>query len=77
MVDSLRNKDGFTKVLFSARMNKVNKGNSNSSRAILITDTMIYKLDPGKSSKFKVMAKGIPIANVSTFEGSFCCVNSV
>ena len=65
VVDALRRKDGFGAVLFSHRMLKVNKGNSNSSRALLITDTLIYKLDPGKNSKYKAMGKGIPILNVS------------
>ena len=65
MVDALQRKDGFTTILFSHHILKVNKGNSNSHRALLITDSFIYKLDPGKSSRYKVMAKGIPIVNVS------------
>lgn len=67
-MDGLRKKDGFGQVIFSHRMMKVNKGNSNASRAVLITDSLIYKLDPGKNSKYKAMGKGIPILNVSGYK---------
>ncbi|XP_067934572.1 unconventional myosin-Id-like [Watersipora subatra] len=66
IVDGLRRKDGFSTIVFSSRILKVNKGNSNSNRALLITDSFIYKLDPGKASKYKVMAKGIPVVNVTS-----------
>ena len=65
MVDDQRRKDGFSAVLFSHRILKINKGNKSANRAILITNSFIYKLDPGKGSKYKVMSAGMPIANVS------------
>lgn len=40
-----------------------NKNNKPADRAIVITDKLIYKLDPKK--KYKPLKKGIPISMVS------------
>lgn len=44
-VRQLKQKDQFQKVLFSAYVKKVNKHNKCADRALLITDTHLYKLD--------------------------------
>ena len=42
---------------------QVNKFNKSAERGVVITDKFIYKLDVKK--KFKPMAKGIPLTDVS------------
>lgn len=62
-MNSLKSHDQFSKVLFSCHVKKFNKNNKPADRAIVITDKLIYKLDPKK--KYKAMKKGIPISMVT------------
>ncbi|XP_076437285.1 unconventional myosin-Id-like [Babylonia areolata] len=62
-VNNLKSRDGFTRVLFSSMVKKVNKHNKTAERAIVFTDKFIYKLDQRKH--FKPMQKGIPFADVT------------
>lgn len=55
-MNSLKSHDQFSKVLFSCHVKKFNKNNKPADRAIVITDKLIYKLDPKK--KYKAMKKG-------------------
>lgn len=63
-VSAQKSKDGFTRVLFSQLIKKVNKGSSSSDRAVLLTDKFIYKLNSSKG-KFSVMKRGIPYADIT------------
>ena len=60
---NLKAKDQFSDVVYASRMRKFNKHFKSSERALLITDTFIYKLD-GKT--FKSMSSKIPYADVTT-----------
>ncbi|XP_050418381.2 unconventional myosin-Id isoform X2 [Patella vulgata] len=62
-VSTLKGQDGFSRVLFSSFVKKVNKHNKTADRALLITDKYIYKLDQKK--KFKPMRKGIPLIEIT------------
>ncbi|XP_043921948.1 unconventional myosin-Id-like [Protopterus annectens] len=57
----LKSKDGYSCVLFSCHIRKVNRFNKSEDRAILITDKHLYKLEPLK--QYKVM-KSIPLTNM-------------
>jgi len=59
---NLKAKDQFSDVVYASRMRKFNKHFKSSERALLITDTFIYKLD-GKT--FKSMSSKIPYADVT------------
>ncbi|CAG0902655.1 unnamed protein product [Darwinula stevensoni] len=61
-VSSLRSKDPFSEILFSCMVRKVNKHNKSADRAILITDTAIFKLNP---KNFRAMKSGIPLNMVT------------
>ncbi|XP_037549432.1 unconventional myosin-Ig [Nematolebias whitei] len=54
----LKNKDGYSQVVFSGFCRKVNRFNKRTDRALLVTDESIYKLDPKKN--FKVL-KRLPL----------------
>lgn len=58
----LQRDERFNKVMFSSLVRKTNKFNKCADRALLVTDTAIYKLD---TAKFKPMKKGMPIQEVS------------
>lgn len=62
-VSSLKAKDGFSKVLFSSVVKKVNKHNQTAERAVVFTDKYIYKLNMAKH--FKPMQQGIPFADIT------------
>ncbi|KAF6719942.1 Unconventional myosin-Ig [Oryzias melastigma] len=51
----LKNKDGFTQVVFSGLCRKVNRFNKSTDRALLITDKFVYKLEPKK--QYKILKK--------------------
>lgn len=51
-----------------------NKNNKPADRAIVITDKLIYKLDPKK--KYKAMKKGIPISMVINIKVISICMVS-
>ncbi|XP_037090493.1 unconventional myosin ID-like [Pollicipes pollicipes] len=51
-VSHLRSKDKFQKIMFSGLVRKFNRNNKMAERAIIVTDTSIYKLD---SNKFKCL----------------------
>ncbi|XP_013401655.1 unconventional myosin-Id [Lingula anatina] len=59
----LKHADGFSKVLFSMHVKKVNRHNKTADRAIVVTDKYIYKLDQKK--KYKPMRHGTPITDVT------------
>lgn len=67
-VMALKSRDGFSTILFSSYILKVNKFNKSSERGIVITDKFIYKLDVKK--KFKPMSKGIPLTDVTGVSAS-------
>uniref|UniRef100_A0A8C6TSW5 Myosin IG n=1 Tax=Neogobius melanostomus TaxID=47308 RepID=A0A8C6TSW5_9GOBI len=58
----LRNKDDFSRVLFSGFCRKINRFNKSTDRALLITDKCVYKLEPKK--QFKVL-KRTPLQTVT------------
>lgn len=58
---SLKAKDHFQEILFASRIRKYNKRFKTSERALLISDSSIYKLD-GKT--FKVLKHKIPLTEV-------------
>lgn len=63
-INNMRNSDShFTKVLFSSFVKKFNHCNKSADRAIIITETTIYKLD-GYKNKFKNMSRNIEIKDV-------------
>ena len=49
---------------YTTSTTQVNKHNKSADRGIIITDKFIYKLDVKK--KFKPMAKGSPLTEVSS-----------
>lgn len=59
--NNLKNSDHFQNVLFSSFVHKTNKHNKTADRALLVTDSQIYKID---TTKFKPMKKGLPITQV-------------
>lgn len=61
-INNLRNVDKFQTVLFSSYIQKTNRFNKCADRALLITDSNIYKLE---TKKFKAMKKGSPIQEVT------------
>ncbi|XP_032436472.1 unconventional myosin-Ig [Xiphophorus hellerii] len=54
----LKNKDGYGQVVFSAFCRKMNRFNKSTDRALLVTDTFVYKLEPKK--QYKVL-KRLPL----------------
>lgn len=64
-INNMRNSDShFTKVLFSSFVKKFNRNNKSADRAIILTETTVYKLDSYKN-KFKNMSRTIEIKDVS------------
>lgn len=64
-INNMRNADShFTKVLFSAFVKKFNRNNKSADRAIIMTETTVYKLD-GYKHKFKNLSRSIEIKDVS------------
>ncbi|CAK8683010.1 unnamed protein product [Clavelina lepadiformis] len=61
-VDKLRSKHGFRDVIFTAHVRKVNKHNKSEDRAIMVTDKLIFKLDPAKG--YKPM-HGVPLNKIT------------
>ncbi|XP_049645584.1 unconventional myosin-Ig [Suncus etruscus] len=59
---SLRDKDGFTTVLFSCHVRKVNRFSKRRDRALLLTDRHLYKLEPGR--QYRVM-RALPLDMVT------------
>ncbi|XP_055993321.1 unconventional myosin-Ig-like [Sorex fumeus] len=59
---SLREKDGFSTVLFSCHVRKVNRFSKRRDRALLLTDRHLYKLEPGR--RYRVM-RALPIHEVT------------
>ncbi|KAL0268992.1 UNVERIFIED_CONTAM: hypothetical protein PYX00_010747 [Menopon gallinae] len=57
-VNNLKNTDHFQNILFSCFILKTNKHNKCADRALLVTDSNIYKIE---TTKFKPMKKGLPI----------------
>lgn len=62
-ISLLKTKDQFSQILFAGFVKKTNRFSKSADRAILITDTLIYKIDPKK--KFKEMRPGIPLTEVT------------
>ncbi|XP_006635813.2 unconventional myosin-Ig isoform X1 [Lepisosteus oculatus] len=58
----LKNKDQYNTVLFSSFVRKMNRFNKSTDRALLITDTHLYKLEPRKQFK---MLKKLPLDSVT------------
>lgn len=63
-INNMKNADNFKTVLFSSFVKKFNKCNKSADRAIILTDTGVYKLD-GCKNKFKNMKRSIGIKEVS------------
>lgn len=64
-INNMRNSDNhFTKVLFSSFVKKFNRNNKSADRALILTETTVYKLD-GYKNKFKNMSRTIEIKDVS------------
>lgn len=61
-VTGLRSKDNFRRVVFSSFVKKVNRHNQSSDRALVVTDSSIYKLD---NKKFKSLRSPIPISDLT------------
>ncbi|XP_061597503.1 unconventional myosin-Ig-like [Cololabis saira] len=51
----LKNRDGYGHVVFSGLCRKVNRFSRSSDRALLVTDKLVYKLDPRK--QFRVLKR--------------------
>ncbi|XP_041867882.1 unconventional myosin-Ig isoform X2 [Melanotaenia boesemani] len=54
----LKNRDGYSQVVFSGFCRKMNRFNKSSDRALLVTDKYVYKLEPKK--EYKVL-KRLPL----------------
>lgn len=66
-INNMRNADNhFTKVLFSAFVKKFNRNNKSAERAIILTESTVYKLD-GFKNKFKNMSRTLEIKDVSGY----------
>jgi len=61
-ISNLRVVDKFQMVLFSSYIQKTNRFDKSADRALLITDSNIYKLE---TKRFKAMRSGSPIAEVT------------
>jgi len=61
-LNNLKRADQFSKIYFTSLCKKTNKYSKTAERAICITNTHFYKLDPKK--KFKPMKKGIPVSEL-------------
>ncbi|XP_036896933.1 unconventional myosin-Ig isoform X2 [Sturnira hondurensis] len=59
---TLRDKDGFTAILFSSHVRKVNRFSRRRDRALLLTDRHLYKLDPNR--QYRVM-RAVPLDSVT------------
>ncbi|XP_055295540.1 unconventional myosin ID [Sitodiplosis mosellana] len=63
-INNMRNSDNhFTKVLFSSFVKKFNRNNKSADRALILTETTVYKLD-GYKNKFKNMSRTIEIKDL-------------
>ncbi|XP_053569677.1 unconventional myosin-Ig [Bombina bombina] len=62
ILQNLKKKDGYSSVLFSCHVRKVNRFNKCKDRALLITDRHIYKLEPKKQYK---IIKTLPLNMVT------------
>ncbi|MED6252181.1 Unconventional myosin-Ig [Ataeniobius toweri] len=58
----LKNKDGYSQVVFSGFCRKVNRFNKSTDRALLVTDKYVYKLEPKK--QYKVL-KRLPLDSLT------------
>lgn len=66
-INNMKNTDShFSRVLFSAYVKKFNHCNKSADRAIILTETAVYKLD-GLKNKFKNMKRSIDIKEVRVF----------
>lgn len=63
-INNLKNANAFKCVFFSSFVKKFNHQNKSADRAIVMTETGIYKLD-GAKNKFKNMKRSISIKEVS------------
>lgn len=63
-VNNMKNVDHFKTILFSAFVRKFNHCNKMADRAIVVTETGIFKID-GEKQKFKDMKRSIGIKEVS------------
>lgn len=63
-VNNMKNVDHFKVILFSSFVRKFNHCNKMADRAIIITETGIFKID-GEKHKFKDMKRSIGIKEVS------------
>lgn len=62
-INNLKNSNAFKLVFFSSFVKKFNHQNKSADRAIILTETGIYKLDSAKN-KFKNMKRSISIKEV-------------
>lgn len=62
-VNNMKNVDHFKTILFSSFVRKFNHCNKMADRAIIITETGIFKID-GEKHKFKDMKRSIGIKEV-------------
>lgn len=63
-INNMKNSESFKAVLFSSFVKKFNKCNKSADRAVILTDTGVYKLD-GCKNKFRNMKRSIGIKEVS------------
>lgn len=63
-INNMKNSDHFKTVMFSAFVMKFNRCNKSAERAVIVTETGIYKID-GEKNKFKNMKRSIAIKEVS------------
>lgn len=63
-VNNLRNAEHFRTVLFSAFVRKFNRFNKSAERAIVLTETAVYKLD-GSRTKFRNMKRSVDLKQLT------------
>uniref|UniRef100_A0A336LD10 CSON003595 protein n=1 Tax=Culicoides sonorensis TaxID=179676 RepID=A0A336LD10_CULSO len=63
-INNLKNSNAFKCVFFSSFVKKFNHQNKSADRAIIVTETGIYKLDSAKN-KFKTMKRSISIKEMT------------
>lgn len=63
-VNNMRNANEFTAVLFSAFVRKFNRFNKSADRAVVITESAVYKLETVKG-KFKKMKQSLALRELS------------
>ncbi|CAB3374689.1 Hypothetical predicted protein [Cloeon dipterum] len=69
-INNIKNKDKFKKVLFSSFIKKTNRFNKSADRALLVTDTGVYKLDAKKLNLMKRVLSIQEITGVSCSPGT-------